>query len=275
MAESVPSAWRNRIVRYGEEAPDQLLANPLNARIHPTQQKDTLLALLDEVGWIRPVIVSLKSGFVVDGHLRVSVALLRDEPAVPVAYVNLTPEEEVKILALFDAVGAMATVDPAVLDKALATVFTTRPALTTALANLHSVAHNLPQLDAVFPLAALRSAAPAPDMDEDALPSAAPGRAALSADPGFIGGGGSGGTGAAYPGRGPSGGEGFDDGDPWGGAADGGPPDSHVRMVQLFLSSATHPVFLDHEARLRVHFGTDNATDTVLRAVALVAGGAA
>ena len=29
------AAWRNRIIGTGEEAPDQLLANPANWRIHP------------------------------------------------------------------------------------------------------------------------------------------------------------------------------------------------------------------------------------------------
>ena len=33
-----PSAWRNRITGSGEEAPDQLLANPANWRIHPKAQ---------------------------------------------------------------------------------------------------------------------------------------------------------------------------------------------------------------------------------------------
>jgi hypothetical protein len=33
-------AWRNRITGTGEEAPDQLLANPTNWRIHPRGQQD-------------------------------------------------------------------------------------------------------------------------------------------------------------------------------------------------------------------------------------------
>lgn len=34
-----PTAWRNRIVGYGEEAPEQLLASPWNWRIHPGHQQ--------------------------------------------------------------------------------------------------------------------------------------------------------------------------------------------------------------------------------------------
>ncbi len=46
-------AWRNRIVGAGEEAPDQLLANPGNWRVHPKAQQDALAGALDEVGWVQ------------------------------------------------------------------------------------------------------------------------------------------------------------------------------------------------------------------------------
>ena len=38
------TAWVNRIVGTGEEAPDQLLANPRNWRVHPKAQQDALAA---------------------------------------------------------------------------------------------------------------------------------------------------------------------------------------------------------------------------------------
>lgn len=37
-----PTAFRNRIVGEGVEAPDQLLANPRNWRAHPKHQVDAL-----------------------------------------------------------------------------------------------------------------------------------------------------------------------------------------------------------------------------------------
>jgi hypothetical protein len=46
------STWRNRITGSGEEAPDQLLANPANWRIHPKSQQDALAGALDAVGWV-------------------------------------------------------------------------------------------------------------------------------------------------------------------------------------------------------------------------------
>ena len=41
------TAWRNRIVGHGEEPPEQLLANPANWRLHPTEQQRAL-AILNE-----------------------------------------------------------------------------------------------------------------------------------------------------------------------------------------------------------------------------------
>ena len=48
--------WRNRIVGSGEEAPDQLVANPANWRTHPPEQQRALAGALGEVGWVAQVI---------------------------------------------------------------------------------------------------------------------------------------------------------------------------------------------------------------------------
>lgn len=108
---TAPQGFRNRIVGHGEEAPDQLLANPKNFRIHPQSQQDALAGVLDKVGWVQQVVVNQRTGFVVDGHLRVALAITRDEPSVPVTYVDLSEEEEALILATFDPLGAMAGTD--------------------------------------------------------------------------------------------------------------------------------------------------------------------
>ena len=44
--------WESRIVGEGTEAPDQILANPMNWRKHPKHQKDALRGVLKEVGWV-------------------------------------------------------------------------------------------------------------------------------------------------------------------------------------------------------------------------------
>ncbi len=123
------SIFRSRIVGHGEEAPDQLLANPSNWRIHPKAQQDALAGVLEEVGWVQSVIVNRTTGNLVDGHLRVSLALREGTPTIPVVYVELTPEEENLVLATIDPIGAMAATDKAQLETLLSEVSTSSPAV--------------------------------------------------------------------------------------------------------------------------------------------------
>ena len=116
------TAWANRIVGHGEEAPGGLLANPANWRLHPKAQQDALAGVLSEVGWVQDIIVNRRSGHVVDGHLRVSLALREAADSVPVVYVDLDPAEEALILATLDPLAAMATTDEAKLAELLADI---------------------------------------------------------------------------------------------------------------------------------------------------------
>lgn len=115
-----PSAFQNRIIGYGEESPDQLLANPRNARIHPLTQQEGLTAILERVGWVTPIIVNKRTGFVVDGHLRVAVSITREEPSIPVAYVDLDDDEEALILATLDPLAGFAATDRELLANLMA-----------------------------------------------------------------------------------------------------------------------------------------------------------
>lgn len=108
-------AFRNRIVGYGTEKPDQLLANPRNWRVHPKAQQVALKTVLREVGWVQDVVVNKTTGFVVDGHARVGIALQNEEAEIPVKYVELTEAEEAIILASFDPISAMAGTDQGLL----------------------------------------------------------------------------------------------------------------------------------------------------------------
>ncbi len=130
------TTWRNRIVGHGEEAPDQLLANPANWRVHPKQQQDALAGVLDDVGWVQDIIVNRRSGHVVDGHLRVSLAISRNEPSVPVVYVDLDEREEALVLATIDPLSAMAATDKEQLDSLLRDVATGEAAVQAMLSEL-------------------------------------------------------------------------------------------------------------------------------------------
>lgn len=128
--------WRNRIVGSGEEAPDQLLANPGNWRVHPKAQQDALAGALDAVGWVGQILINRRSGCVVDGHARVALALRRGEPTVPVLYVDLAPDEEALVLATLDPIGAMAERDDEKLHALLADVHVDDEGLLALLGDL-------------------------------------------------------------------------------------------------------------------------------------------
>ena len=116
--------WQNRITHYGSEAPDQLLANPRNFRTHPASQTDALAGVLSEVGVVQNVIVNARTGFVVDGHARIALALRTGQPSIPVTYVDLSEDEEAVILATLDPLSAMAGTDAAKLEDLLREVST-------------------------------------------------------------------------------------------------------------------------------------------------------
>lgn len=120
----------------GEEDPLQLLANPLNFRLHPKPQQDALAGVLGEVGWVQQVLVNRQSGHVIDGHLRVELAISRNEPTVPVLYVDLDPAEEALILATLDPIGAMAATDAPKLEELLREVQSGDAAVQAMLADL-------------------------------------------------------------------------------------------------------------------------------------------
>jgi DNA modification methylase len=131
-----PDAWANRIVGSGDEAPDQLVANPRNWRTHPRAQRLALAGVLDQVGVVAPVMVNRRTGHLVDGHLRVDLALERGEATVPVLYVDLSPEEEALVLVSLDPLAAMAGVDDEKVQALLADVSVDSEALAAMLAGI-------------------------------------------------------------------------------------------------------------------------------------------
>jgi len=114
---AAPVLWQNRITRYGEEAPDQLLANDKNWRVHPKAQQDALEGALRKVGIVQNVVVNERSGKMIDGHLRAQMAISSGQPTVPITYVNLSDDEEALILATIDPVTGLAGTDQKLLDS--------------------------------------------------------------------------------------------------------------------------------------------------------------
>jgi hypothetical protein len=129
--------WRNRIVESGEMRADQYLGHDLNARRHPGAQREALIGSLSSVGWVAPVIVSARSGKLLDGHARIEEALTYDEhQLVPFVKVDVSEAEERLILASFDPITNLAVYDKEALDSLLREVSTGDAALQSLLSDL-------------------------------------------------------------------------------------------------------------------------------------------
>lgn len=116
------NSWKNRIVGQGEVDPKSLLANEYNYRTHSFNQKDVVASGLDEIGWLKPIIINKRDcdgwkdnergvDVVLDGHLRAMIAMEQGESKVPVVWVNLNPEEERLALLMLDPSSEMAGTD--------------------------------------------------------------------------------------------------------------------------------------------------------------------
>lgn len=105
--------WKNRIIGEGELEPTAITQNPRNWRAHPDQQRDTITGVLSDIGWVQKCIVNKRSGVLIDGHMRVALAIQHKQPLVPVVYVDLSNDEEALILATLDPIAALAEADRA------------------------------------------------------------------------------------------------------------------------------------------------------------------
>jgi hypothetical protein len=131
------AAWRNRIVGSGVKPASEFMANPDNWRVHPSAQQDALAGVLSEVGWVEQVVENVRTGNLVNGHLRVELALRQgDETPVPYVQVDLSEEEERLILATLDPIGAMASADDEKLSELIAGIETEDEAIQALLSSL-------------------------------------------------------------------------------------------------------------------------------------------
>ena len=78
--------------------------------------------LLGASGWLHSVVFNRTTGRIIDGAMRVKLARQRGEATIPVTDVEITEDEELRALATFDPVGALATANRDVLDRLLGQV---------------------------------------------------------------------------------------------------------------------------------------------------------
>lgn len=128
--------WRNRIIRSGLAPVDQIQFSGKNWRIHPMSQQQALAGVLSEVGWVQNVIINERTGNLIDGHARVTVADRNGETEIPAVWVDLSEDEESLILATLDPLAAMAVRDDEQLAELLRHIETDDPGLQALIDSL-------------------------------------------------------------------------------------------------------------------------------------------
>ncbi len=123
-------------LRLEYRSPAELAENPRNWRRHPPGQVAALTDVIAEVGWAGACLFNEATGRLIDGHARRKVALEQGADKVPVLVGSWTEEQEAKILATLDPIGAMATADAASLDALLREVTTSSEAVSLMLGQL-------------------------------------------------------------------------------------------------------------------------------------------
>lgn len=131
-------AYENRIVSTGVVDPATIMRNPKNWRLHPEAQKRAMRGMLKEVGWVDTVKVIDGTDMLVDGHLRMEIALEDKEREIPVSFVRLSEAEQELVLATFDPIAALAGADEQALDDLLKRVSSDDTGVQQLLADLRA-----------------------------------------------------------------------------------------------------------------------------------------
>lgn len=125
--------WQNLISHRAEVDPLDLRPQLHNFRIHAMNQRQVTTASLDELGHVGDILVNVRSGRIVNGHLRVELALAENQPHVPVTYLDCDEATERIVLAFFDRVGEGAITDAERLQHTLSRITTTNAHLQSSL----------------------------------------------------------------------------------------------------------------------------------------------
>lgn len=128
--------YRMRIREHRKVRASELLAHPLNPRIHPDFQKEALTDILQEVGFARSLLVFETSEGklqLIDGHLRQSLA---ENQEVMVEILDVNEAEANALLLSIDPLASLALYDSPTLQALKNVVETSSDALKQLWATL-------------------------------------------------------------------------------------------------------------------------------------------
>ena len=140
--------WRSRIVGHDSVDPETLTGNPKNHRVHPEKQRKVVRDSINELGFVKSILVNKTTGFVVDGHERLWQALeaRKKDPTlkVDVEYIELDEKDEAKALAVLDASTEMALVDESQLQMLMQDIQTDSESIRQLMKDMAETAIKLP-----------------------------------------------------------------------------------------------------------------------------------
>lgn len=119
MDDQLPADLKELPLRLEWMAADQLAENPANWKFHPPEQLESIRGLMGSVGWAGALLVNERTGKLLDGHARRSIAARSASP-VPVLVGSWDDEQERAILAHLDPTGWSAVSDRKKLTALLA-----------------------------------------------------------------------------------------------------------------------------------------------------------
>ena len=107
--------FKDRIKEFRRIKASDLLANPLNHRVHPEKQRKALRKTLKEIGFAGALLCREHDGklILIDGHMRAAEC---GDAEIPVLILDVNEAEGNKILASYDAIGSMARIDEKILN---------------------------------------------------------------------------------------------------------------------------------------------------------------
>jgi hypothetical protein len=93
-------------LRLEWRSPAELAEHPRNWRWHPDTQRAALADLIADVGWAGACLYNERTGHLLDGHLRKRIGTAQRIDKIPMLIGNGSEEQELKILATLDPIGA-------------------------------------------------------------------------------------------------------------------------------------------------------------------------
>ena len=133
------NTWGNAIVGRQMLPVGDITPHTENWRIHPPGQRVAMNDMLGTVGWVTGVIFNKTTGNLLDGHMRLEEAIKNGELEIPATIVEMSAEQELKVLAFIDATTNEAVHDQDMLDELNIEMDAMRDSLVALLEDSHDV----------------------------------------------------------------------------------------------------------------------------------------